>query len=110
MKLRPILTWLQYAFANVLIVVLLPLLTLQGMPPVDWAWSWMNRAKSAALEDQPPDETTDAFPPDRMTVANYLVWWTSPLMDVTGTWTGPWYMFAPEPDATNHRIRADIEY
>ena len=50
MKFRPILTWLQYAFANVVIVALVPLLALQGMPPMDWAWSWMNRAKTIVLE------------------------------------------------------------
>ena len=94
MKLPPAITWLQYAFANVVIVVLLPLLALQGAPPIDWAWSWAQKS--------PPEE------PDP--VANTMETWTGPLLDVTGIWTGPWWMFAPTPDNTNHRIRAEIEY
>lgn len=94
MKLQPTITWLQYAFANAVILVLLPLLALQGMPPIDWAWSWAQKS--------PPKE------PDP--VANAVETWTGPLLDITGTWTGPWWMFAPQPDDTNHRIRAEIEY
>ncbi len=34
----------------------------------------------------------------------------APVTNSCGIWTGPWNMFAPEPDITNHRIRAEIEY
>jgi hypothetical protein len=32
------------------------------------------------------------------------------LANATGTWQGPWDMFAPNPDSKNHRVRAVIEY
>ena len=99
-------TWLQYAFANAVVVVLLPLLTLQGMPPIDWAWSWFKRPKAEAEAEAEEEE----FEEDQNPVAGHFYVWTSPLLDATGTWTGPWFMFAPEPDRTNHRIRAEIEY
>ena len=108
MKLSPTITWLQYAFANAVIVVLLPLLTLQGMPPIDWAWSWIKRPKAEAKEEVDAEE--EEFEQDPTPVAGQIYVWTSPILDATGTWTGPWLMFAPEPDRTNHRIRAEIEY
>ncbi|MBC7854404.1 MAG: hypothetical protein IAF94_13305 [Pirellulaceae bacterium] len=107
MKIRPIITWLQYAFANAVIVVLLPLLALQGMPPIDWAWSWLRRTAPEAAEDV---DLEDFEPPEPNPVANAIDSWTGPLLDITGTWTGPWWMFAPYPDNTNHRIRAEIAY
>lgn len=97
MKLPPYIAWLQYALANAAIVVLVPFLALQGMPPIDWAWSWASRAVDEAEEDPEP-------------VANWLAMEVSPVADVTGISTAPWKMFAPEPDATNHRLRATIEY
>jgi len=33
-----------------------------------------------------------------------------PLLHVTGLWQGTWSLFAPTPDSTNHRIRADFYY
>ena len=39
MNAHKILTWLQYAFANVVIIVLVPCLVVDGLPPVmDWVW------------------------------------------------------------------------
>ena len=104
MKLRPTIIWLQYAFANAVILVLLPLLVLQGMPPIDWAWSWLRRPPKEA-EAGEFEELAEQDP-----VAGTIAVWTWPVLDITGTWTGPWWMFAPTPDSTNHRIRAEIEY
>lgn len=95
MKLPPQITWLQYALANTAIVILVPFLALQGMPPIDWAWSWA--APPAMGSEQTP-------------VANWLATMVSPIANVTGVATAEWKMFAPEPDATNHRLRATIEY
>ena len=33
-----------------------------------------------------------------------------PLLDATGLWQGTWSLFAPIPDSTNHRLRADLFY
>ena len=33
-----------------------------------------------------------------------------PLLNATGLWQGTWSLFAPIPDSTNHRLRADIEF
>ena len=97
MKLSPQITWLQYALANAAIVILIPFLALQGMPPIDWAWSWAAPPVDAAAEDPEP-------------VANWLATTVSPIANLTGIATSEWKMFAPEPDATNHRLRATIEY
>ena len=95
MKIPPQITWLQYALANAAIVILVPFLALQGMPPIDWAWSWAAR----------PVDATEENP-----VANWLATNVSPVADVTGVSTAEWKLFAPEPDASNHRLRATIEY
>ena len=34
----------------------------------------------------------------------------APLLNVTGLWQGTWSLFAPIPDARNHRLRADLFY
>ena len=109
MNLRATITWLQYCLANVVIIVLVPLLALQGMPPIDWTWSWLPRGKVGAKADS-TQEAEDAEPQAATPVADQLAAWTGPVLDVTGTWTGRWNMFAPDPDSSNHRIRAEIEY
>jgi hypothetical protein len=43
-------------------------------------------------------------------VANWLASKTVPIANVTGVSTATWSMFAPVPDATNHRLRAKVEY
>jgi hypothetical protein len=103
MKLPPSITWLQYTLANAAIVVLVPFLALQGMPPIDWAWSWASRPVDAAEEAEEADE-------DPEPVANWLAMKVSPVADATGISTAPWKMFSPKPDASNHRLRATIEY
>src|SRR6185436_1579613 len=97
MKLPLQITWLQYALANAAIVILIPFLALQGMPPIDWAWTW---------SPQPPGVPQEEATP----VANWLAEKISPVANLTGVSPAPWKMFAPEPDSTNHRLRAKIEY
>lgn len=103
MKLPPQITWLQYAFANVAIVFLVPFLAIQGMPPVDSLWNWAIRP--APTEEEELGPTKSETP-----VADWLVEKTVPLANLTGVATSSWSMFAPAPDATNHRLRAKIEY
>lgn len=103
MKLPPTITWLQYAFANAAIVFLVPFLALQGMPPVDSLWNWAVRPAPDEEEEFDPTE-------DRTPVANWLAGKTAPIANLTGVSTATWSMFAPAPDATNHRLRAKIEY
>lgn len=103
MKLPPQITWLQYAFANVAIVFLVPFLAIQGMPPIDSLWNWAIRpAPAAEVEFEPVSSETP--------VADWLVGKTVPLANLTGVANSPWSMFSPAPDATNHRLRAKIEY
>lgn len=33
-----------------------------------------------------------------------------PLLSATGLWQGPWNLFSPIPDSSNHRIRADLYF
>lgn len=33
-----------------------------------------------------------------------------PLLNLTGLWQGQWTLFAPVPDARNHRLRAEIKF
>lgn len=101
MKLPPSITWLQYAFANAAIMILVPFLALQGMPPVDWLWNWAIRS----APEEEPGPTDDPTP-----VAGWLLGKIAPLANLTGISTSTWSMFAPNPDATNHRLRAKIEY
>ncbi len=95
MKLPPQITWLQYALANLAVVILVPFLALQGMPPVDWLWRWAARSEEARKERP---------------VADWLATKISPVANRTGVATAEWKMFAPDPDVTNHRLRATIEY
>ncbi|MFN0021827.1 MAG: hypothetical protein ACKVP0_26575 [Pirellulaceae bacterium] len=102
MKLPTPITWLQYAFANAAIVFLVPFLALQGMPPVDWLWNWAIRSAPGEEELGPTDDPTP--------VAGWLAGKMVPVANLTGVSTATWSMFAPNPDATNHRLRAKIEY
>lgn len=106
MKLPPEIVWLQYSAANVAIVILVPLLVLQGMPPVDWLWTWASRPAPVA----PNEEEVPVLEDDPTPLAGRLAEWTAPVTDLLGITAPPWSMFAPEPDATNHRLRAKIEY
>lgn len=120
MKLPPAITWLQYAFANALIVILLPLLALQGMPPIDWLWGWANPpAKEEPAEVEAPlaagvgteiELEEEEAPPLPRPVADWLATKMTPVANVTGVATTSWSMFAPIPDSSNHRLRAKIEY
>jgi hypothetical protein len=110
MKLPPQITWLQYALANAAIVILIPFLAIQGMPPIDWAWSWAAPlVKKQPIEEviPPPEEE---IPPVPTPVADWLATKISPVANLTGISPAPWKMFAPEPDPKNHRLRARIEY
>lgn len=112
MNVRPVLNWLQYAFANVAIVVLVLLLALQGMPPIDWAWVWIKplvktSGPEAHDDEAAPPEDEDNLPTP---VADWLATNLSPVANATGVATSPWTMFAPNPDNNNHRLRATIEY
>src|SRR5689334_18331305 len=118
MKVPPQITWLQYALANLAIVILIPFLALQGMPPIDWAWTWATRPSRAAAREQ-DEEAEDQQPSAEMRLADEVVptpvtdWLLSYLLPAahrTGVSTAPWKMFAPDPDHTNHRLRAKIEY
>jgi hypothetical protein len=112
MKYRPIIIWLQYGLANVAIVLLIPFLALQGMPPIDWVWGWA--ARPAIATDPEAGEVESEFPEKVQAsptpVADWLATRVSPVADATGISTATWSMFAPVPDRSNHRLRATIEY
>jgi hypothetical protein len=95
MQTATLITRLQYGIANTAIVILIPFLALQGMPPVDWLWTWAMTAEE--VPDQPP-------------VAGTLAATISPVANLTGVSVSPFNMFAPVPDRSNHRLRAKIEY
>jgi hypothetical protein len=117
MNAHKTLTWLQYAFANVVIIVLVPCLVVDGLPPVmDWVWYGVKSAmkpktpQRAAAEEMAA-EAEETEEEDRSLGPTYYVRsWTDPLMNFLATWTDEWIMFAPSPDTSNHRVRAEIEY
>jgi len=113
MKLPLQITWLQYALANTAIVILIPFLAIQGMPPIDWAWAWA--VPAAESSDEHDEEEKGPFleennPTVPTPVANWLAERISPVANLTGVSPAPWKMFSPAPDSTNHRVRAKIEY
>lgn len=111
MKLRSATTWIQYALANTAIAFLIPFLALQGMPPIDWAWNWAGqRQAETAAEGEEEIAEASALPPEETPVADFLAVATAPLANLSGVATARWSMFAPEPDVTNHRLRAKLEY
>ena len=89
--------------ANMVIVFLVSFLAIQGMPPVDSLWNWAIRPARAEEEELGPAKSETP-------VTDWLVGKTVPLANLTGVATAPWSMFAPAPDATNHRFRTKIEY